>query len=108
MAVYASNTFPFSVSSSGYKILGTASSNTTITLSDSLNNYEWVILCGLGGNYLLSSHFIPTSLFSQGETWRLSCYNNQYRTITVRYSSATKVVVSERTTMNFTIVGVKA
>ena len=107
MGLTSVNNLPFPYQWQAKQLLGSASSNSTITLSDSLSNYQWIAILGVGGTVYRGMHFIPVSLFKQGNKWYLGSNDNASRRISVKSSTDTKIVVADRTSLNVYIYGVK-
>lgn len=91
------------------RVLGTATANGTLTLSDSLANYQFIAIATYFGDAYSTFDIIPVGYFKNPLMpfyIRLDT-NNTYRHIQVSYASDTSVTITNRTSLNVHIIGVK-
>lgn len=89
--------------------LGRASSNGTMNLSDSLANYQMIMICTYFSSEYATFDMMPTAMFMDPAMPIHIRYdaNGTYHQIQVAYASDTTVTVSNRASLNVDIYGIK-
>lgn len=105
--LYVVNQLPISPKPWDYVLLGSTNANGNLTLSESLDNFQWVVLIGQASTTIQAVHFIPVKLFAEGDRWYLNAYATTARSIYVTYSNATRVAVAGRSSFNVIVMGVR-
>lgn len=92
-----------------YTEIGYANANGDIQLTEGVSSFAWVMLMGYASSVgYCDQCLIPSQLFASGELFSLSNYNGSTaRDITVQYLNDDTVTVSNRTSMNVYIYGVR-
>lgn len=90
-------------------VLGSASANGDMTLSDSLSNYQFVGIATYFSDAINSFDIYPVSFFKNPTMPIYIRYdtNNSYRHVQLAYSSDTVITISNRTNLNVQIIGIK-
>lgn len=92
-----------------YTEIGYANANGDIQLTDGVSSYPWIMLMGYASSVgFCDQLLIPSQLFATGELFSLSNYNGSTaRDITVQMINDDTVTVSNRTSLNVYIYGVR-
>ncbi len=90
-------------------VLGSASANGTVTLSDNLSRYQFVCIATYFSDQYGSFDVIPVAFFKSPAMPIHIRYdaNGTYRHIQVAYASDTSVTISNRSNLNVQILGIK-
>lgn len=88
--------------------------NTILDHEAQFSDYAWLMLCGTTGNSnhtlginIVTTEFIPTSLFQTGVKFSISGNDGTSRRLSVTYVNETTVKVVDRSVLNLTIIGFK-
>lgn len=90
-------------------VLGTASANGTVTLSDGLSNYQFIGIATYFSDAISRVDYFPVAFFKNPSMPIHIRYdtNNTYRHIQVAYATDMSVTISNRTSLNAQILGIK-
>lgn len=92
-----------------YARLGRATANGTVTLSDSLSNYQFVMIATYFSSEYCTLDTLPVAMFEAPAMpihIRLDT-SGTYRQVQVAYASDTSITISNRSSLNVDLYGIK-